>query len=121
MNRLFLPLTRILAIAVAGISFTSLLIPQPSFAEPSSSILQNLNPQDDNPLSPRSNEVNNMNVFNLIHRAQMGNNTWDAEQGNQELNDAAAAFKAKQQQMFQQQRQQPTNARFQVNTPQVGH
>jgi len=122
MNRLFSPLTRFVVISVAGISFASLLIPQPSFAEPSSNILQNLSPQDDNPLAPRSDEVDNgMNVFSLIHRAQLGNSPWNVDQGNQELNDAAAAFKAKQEQMFQKQGQQPINARFQVNTPQIGH
>ncbi|MBR8834851.1 MAG: hypothetical protein DSM106950_12640 [Stigonema ocellatum SAG 48.90 = DSM 106950] len=121
MNMLFSPLTRFVVVTLAGISFASLLIPQPSFAEPSgSNILQNLTPQDNNPLAPRSDEVNSTGsgIFDLLHRAQLGSSPWDGEEHNQELNDAAAAFRAKQQQMLQQQRpQQPTKPRFQVNTP----
>ncbi|KAB8330762.1 hypothetical protein SD80_029380 [Scytonema tolypothrichoides VB-61278] len=118
----FLPLKQLFVLTVTGISFASLLLPQPSLAEPSSrNILQDLNPQQDDPLSPRSDEVNNTGMFGLLHRLQQGNATWDPAQQNQQLNDAAAAFKQKQQQLFQQNqtRQQPTQPNFQVNTPGV--
>jgi hypothetical protein len=103
-------------------SFASLLLAQPSLAQSSRSILQDLNPQQgDDPLSPRSDEVNNMGAFGLLHRLQQGNVVWDANEQNQQLNDAAAAFRAKQQQLLQQQQtqQQPNQPRFQVTTPQT--
>ncbi|NMG21242.1 hypothetical protein [Brasilonema bromeliae] len=119
----FLPFKQLFVLTVAGLSFASLLLPQPSLAEPSSrNILQDLNSQQNNdPLSPRSDEVNNMGMFGLMHRLQQGNATWNPNEQNQQLNDAAAAFKQKQQQLFQQNqtRQQPTQPSFQVNTPGV--
>jgi len=120
MNKPFSVLSRFIAVSVAGISFASLLIQQPSYAEPSSNILQNLSPQDNNPLAPNSSEVNSSTtgIFDLLHRAQLSGNPWDANEQNQQLNDAAAAFRAKQQQLLQQPRQQQlTNPGFQVNTP----
>lgn len=118
-------LTRFVFVTVAGINFACLLIPQPSFAGPSSNPLQNLNPQqNDNPLSPNSSEVNTsgVGIFELMHRVQLGNTTWNADEQNQELNDAASAFKAKQQNILQQPSQQkPANARFQINTHQLGN
>lgn len=116
----FLPLKQLFAVTFAGMSFASLLLPQPSLAE-SRSILQDLNPQQtDDPLSPRSDEVSNMGAFGLLHRLQQGNVVWDANEQNQQLNDAAAAFRAKQQQLLQQQQsqQQPNQPPFQVTTPQ---
>ncbi|MBW4635699.1 MAG: hypothetical protein KME30_28625 [Iphinoe sp. HA4291-MV1] len=122
MKKPFLPLKQLFVVTVAGMSFASLLLPQPSLAEPSSrNILQDLNPQqqDNDPLAPRSDEVNNMGTFGLLHRLQQGNVVWNADEQNQQLNDAAAAFKEKQQRFFQQnQTQQPTQPGFQVNTPQ---
>ncbi|MGH7999790.1 MAG: hypothetical protein ACREPR_10275 [Brasilonema sp.] len=123
MKKPFLALKQLFVVTVAGISFASLLLPQSSLADPSSrNILQDLSPQQDNdPLSPRSDEVNNMGVFNLMHRLQQGNTVWNVDEQNQQLNDAAAAFKAKQQQLFQQNQtqQQLNQPSFQVNTPGV--
>jgi uncharacterized iron-regulated membrane protein len=118
----FLPLKQLFAVTFVGMSFASLLLAQPSLAQSSRSILQDLNPQQgDDPLSPRSDEVNNMGAFGLLHRLQQGNVVWDANEQNQQLNDAAAAFRAKQQQLLQQQQtqQQPNQPRFQVTTPQT--
>jgi len=121
----FLPLKQLFAVTVAGMSFASLLLPQPSLAQSNSrNILQDLNPQQNNdPLSPRSDEVNNMGMFDIIHRLQQGNAVWNPNEQNQQLNDAAAAFKAKQQQLLQQNQtqQQPNQPRFQVTTPQSGN
>ncbi|KAB8316370.1 hypothetical protein SD81_024500 [Tolypothrix campylonemoides VB511288] len=119
----FLPLKQLFALTFAGMSFASLVLPQPSLAQSNSrNILQELNPQqNDDPLSPRSDEVNNFGMFNLINRLQQGNTVWNANEQNQQLNDAAAAFRAKQQQLLQQQtQQQPNQPRFQVTTPQTG-
>lgn len=119
----FLP-KQLFAVTFAGMSFAFLLLAQPSLAQSSRSILQDLDPQQNNndPLSPRSDEVNNMGMFNLMHRLQQGNTVWNANEQNQQLNDAAAAFRAKQQQLLQQQQsqQQPNQPRFQVTTPQSG-
>ncbi len=119
MKKPFSVLTRFIAVSVAGISFASLLIQQPSFAEPSSNILQNLNPQDNNPLAPNSSEVNSTGtgIFDLLHRAQLSNTPWDANEQNQQLDDEAATFRTKQQQLLKQPSQQQLNPRFQVNTP----
>ncbi|NMG10347.1 hypothetical protein [Brasilonema sp. UFV-L1] len=122
MKKPFLTLKQLFVVTVAGMSFASLALPQSSLADSSRNILQDLSPQQDNdPLSPRSDEVNNMGVFNLMHRLQQGNTVWNADEQNQQLNDAAAAFKAKQQQLFQQNQtqQQPNQPSFQVNTPGV--
>ncbi|WP_017316040.1 hypothetical protein [Mastigocladopsis repens] len=121
MKKPFLPLKQIVVVTVAGISLVSLLLPQPTLAQ-SRSILQDLDPQqNDDPLSPRSDEVNNSGFFNLIHRVQQGSTVWNADEQNQQLNDAAAAFKKKQEQFYLQNptQQQPNQPRFQVNTPQV--
>lgn len=118
----FIPLKQLFAITFAGMSFASLVLPQPSLAQSNSrNILQDLNPQqNDDPLSPRSDEVSNFGMFNLMHRLQQGNTVWNANEQNQQLNDAAAAFRAKQQQLLQQQtQQQPNQPRFQVTTPQT--
>lgn len=118
----FIPLKQLFAITFAGMSFASLVLPQPSLAQSNSrSILQDLNPQQgDDPLSPRSDEVSNFGMFNLLHRLQQGNTVWNANEQNQQLNDAAAQFRAKQQQLLQQQtQQQPNQPRFQVTTPQT--
>jgi hypothetical protein len=124
MNNPFLSLTRVLGITVAGIGFACLLLPQQSFAGPSTNPLQNLEPQSNDPLAPRSDEVNSsMGIFNLIHRAQLGTSVWNSDEQNQSLNDATAAFKAKQQQMLQQRKNsgQSTNTSSQVNTLQFNH
>lgn len=120
----FLLLKQLFAVTFAGISFASLLLPQPSLAQSNSrNILQDLDPlQSNDPLSPRNDEVNNMGMFNILHRLQQGNTVWNANEQNQQLNDAAAAFKAKQQQLLQQPQtqQQRNQPRFQVTTPQTG-
>src|SRR3712207_8308987 len=57
------PYTTLFRSTVTGMSFASLLLPQTSLAQSGSrNILQDLNPQQsiDDPLSPRSDEVNNM-------------------------------------------------------------
>lgn len=112
----FLPFTKFVAIAIAGISLASFVIPQRSLADP----IQATNPENyDSPnrTDPfaRGVEQGNFNVFQLIHNANFGqlNPNYASEQS-QELNDAAAAFKAKQQQLLQQ-RQQQSSPQVQQN------
>ncbi|MUG99729.1 hypothetical protein F7734_48590 [Scytonema sp. UIC 10036] len=111
MKTLSLPIKGLLkAIAIAGISFATLLGQQPTLADTGRSILQDLDPQRGNdPLGPRSDEVDSMGLFDLIHRFNQGSTTWDAQQQDQQLNDATAAFRKKQEQMLQQQGIQQQN------------
>jgi uncharacterized iron-regulated membrane protein len=121
MKKPFSLLKPLFAISIVGIGFTSLALPQPSLADTGRSILQDLDPQQkDDPLAPRSDEVDNMGLFNLIHRFNRGNSVWNSESQNQQLNDAAAAFKARQQKLLQQQQAQPQQQNqtgFQVAPP----
>ncbi len=47
-------------------------------------------------------------MFDLIHRANFGNLNWNSDQQNEQLDSAAAAFKARQQRLIQGQQQQAT-------------
>ncbi|GAA6621670.1 hypothetical protein [Scytonema sp. NUACC26] len=110
MKTLSLPIKGLIAIAVTGMSFTAVLEQQPTLADTGRSILQDLDPQQGNdPLGPRSDEVDNLGLFNLIHKLNQGGNNWDSQQQDQQLNDATAAFKKKQEQLLQQQGTQPQN------------
>ncbi|ARV61983.1 hypothetical protein BZZ01_28165 [Nostocales cyanobacterium HT-58-2] len=121
MKRPFLPLKPVLAVTIAGMGFASLLFSQPSLAQSGSDPFGNLNSQENDPLSPRSDEVSNMGMWSLFHRLQQGNTVLNADEQNQQLNDAAAAFKAKQQQLFRQNQtqQQQNQPGFQITTPGV--
>ena len=121
----FLPFKQFVAIAIVGISFASVLTPQRSWADP----IQATNPENydsSNRTDPfsRGVEQGNFNVFQLIHNANFGqlNPNYASEQS-QELNDAATAFKAKQQQLLQQRQQQstPQVQQNRVLIRQVGH
>ncbi|MHC5938381.1 hypothetical protein [Nostoc sp.] len=101
MKKPFLQITRLFVATVAGISFASLLMTQPSSAQvspadafPSTSTTD----QNTDPFS-RSNS-DNFNMFDLIHRANFGTLNWDSNQQNEELDSAAAAFKARQQKLI---------------------
>ncbi|MDZ7961833.1 MAG: hypothetical protein RMY34_28820 [Aulosira sp. DedQUE10] len=103
MKKMFLPLTRLGAIAVAGISFASLLVAQPSLAQLGT--VDPSNPNGDpnqnngNPFSTGGNS--DFNMFDLIHRANFGTLNWNADQQNQQLDEAALEFKKRQQQAIQ--------------------
>lgn len=103
-------LARFVFATAVGISVIS--ISQPSFAQ-----VGNVNPirdldserQSDDPFSAQNNEGGSYGVFDLIHRATLGNNrdlNEFATEQNQNLDAAAAAFRAKQRQLMRQ----PTNA-----------
>ncbi|MEH2289631.1 hypothetical protein [Nostoc sp.] len=121
MKKPFLQITRLFVATVAGISFASLLMAQPSSAQISSPTdafpSNSTTDQNTDPFS-RSNS-DNFNMFDLIHRANFGTLNWDSNQQNQELNSAAAAFKARQQKLIQGQQQQPTLSLPTVTQPSV--
>ncbi|WP_026732968.1 hypothetical protein [Fischerella sp. PCC 9605] len=128
MKNSFLPLKRLaVAATLMGVGFASLLMPQPSLAEPSE--LPNLPTYDpqtntDDPYNAENNPFSNSNtsdgfgVFNLIHRANLAVPNFDQNAQNQQLDEAARAFKSRSQQQMQQVQQQPLSG-FEVNTPGV--
>ncbi|BAY22693.1 hypothetical protein NIES2100_24560 [Calothrix sp. NIES-2100] len=102
MKKMFLPLTRLAAITVAGISFASLLAAQPSFAQlstPDSTPSGDLNQNNANPFP--SGNSSDFNMFDLIHRANFGTLNWNSDQQNQQLDEAALEFRKRQQQAIQ--------------------
>ncbi len=111
---------------VAGISLVSLLLPQPGWTqvEPTTDVnpLQDLNPDNNRDPFSRANDGEAMNgIFDLMHRAQMGNirslSEYSTEQ-DQSLNDAAAKFRQRQLEMMKNQNQaSPVNP---AKTPQLG-
>ncbi|MDZ8089781.1 MAG: hypothetical protein RMY16_30135 [Nostoc sp. DedQUE12b] len=120
MKKPFLQITRLCVAAAAGISFASLLMAQPSSAQVSPADTFPSNSTTDQNTDPfaRSNS-DNFNMFDLIHRANFGTLNWDSNQQNEELNSAAAAFKARQQKLIQGQQQQPTLSLPTVTQPSV--
>jgi hypothetical protein len=120
----FLPLKLLVVSSLAGISFISLLMPQPSLAEPSEiPNLPNYDPQNntDDPYNNNNNPFSNANttdgfgVFNLIHRANLSVPNLDINAQNQQLDEAAEAFKARQRALTQQNQQRTPG--LQIITP----
>lgn len=107
MKKPLLPITRHFLATLAGISFASLLVAQPSLAQ-LNSVDANTSADplgNSNPLGNTNSD--NFNMMDLIHRANFGTINWNAEAQNQQLDSAADSFKARQQKLFQSQ-QQPT-------------
>ena len=119
MKKSFLQIPRLIVATVAGISFASLLMAQPSSAQissPSDAFPSNsTTDQNTDPFS-RSNS-DNFNMFDLIHRANFGTLNWNSDQQNEQLDSAAAAFKARQQNLIRGQQQQPTLSLPSVTLP----
>ncbi|MCC5641420.1 hypothetical protein LC607_00285 [Nostoc sp. CHAB 5824] len=106
MKKPFLQIPRLFVATVAGISFASLLMAQPSSAQvsPADAFPNNsTTDQNTDPFS-RSNS-DNFNMFDLIHKANFGTLNWNPEQQNEQLDSAAAAFKARQQNLIRGQQQ----------------
>jgi hypothetical protein len=110
MKKPFLQIPRLFVATVAGMSFASLLISQPSLAQissPADAFPSNSTTDQNTDPFARSNS-DNFNMFDLIHRANFGTLNWDSNQQNEQLNSAAAAFKARQQKLIRGQQQQAT-------------
>lgn len=90
--------------ALASMSLFSLLIPQLAKAQSTDvNPLQDFQPQKGDPFSSRNDNPTG-SLFDLIHRAQLGNSRSAEEfntDKNQSLNDAATEFRKKQQQRTQ--------------------
>jgi len=109
MKKSFLQIPRLIVATLAGISFASLLMAQPSSAQvspvdafPSNSTTD----QNTDPFSRTNSD--NFNMFDLIHRANFGTLNWNSDQQNEQLNSAAEAFKARQQKLIRGEQQQAT-------------
>ncbi|MEH2024916.1 hypothetical protein [Nostoc sp.] len=121
MKKPFLQITRLFVATAAAISFASLLMAQPSSAQissPTDAFPSNSTTDQNTDPFARSNS-DNFNMFDLIHRANFGTLNWDSNQQNEELNSAAAAFKARQQKLIRGQQQQPTLSLPTVTQPSV--
>ncbi|MBD2345516.1 hypothetical protein [Anabaena subtropica] len=92
MKKLFLPVTKLL-IGLAGISFASLLTIQPSLAQLGTVDAGGNSDAQNNNLNFDSG---NFNMFDLIHRANLGNTTFDSNRQSQQIDDAAKAFRERQ-------------------------
>ncbi|MBD2561672.1 MULTISPECIES: hypothetical protein [Nostoc] len=106
MKKPFLQISRLFVATVAGISFASLLMAQPSSAQvsPADSFPSNsTTDQNTDPFSRTNSD--NFNMFDLIHRANFGTLNWNSDQQNEQLDSAAAAFKARQEKLIQDQQQ----------------
>ncbi|MEH2194792.1 MAG: hypothetical protein V7K98_19410 [Nostoc sp.] len=122
MKKPFLQIPRLFVVTVAGMSFASLLISQPSSAQVSSPAdafpSNSATDQNTDPFA-RSNS-DNFNMLDLIHRANFGTLNWDSNQKNEQLDSAAAVFRASQQKRIQQgQPQQVTPVLPSVTQPSV--
>ncbi|MHC0064723.1 hypothetical protein ACWATR_17785 [Nostoc sp. UIC 10890] len=121
MKKPFLQITRLFVASVAGMSFASLLMAQPSSAQISSPAdafpSNSTTDQNTDPFSRTNSD--NFNMFDLIHRANFGTLNWNSDQQNEKLDSAAAAFKARQQKLIQGQQQQATPSLPTVTLPSV--
>ncbi|MBD2694959.1 hypothetical protein [Anabaena catenula] len=107
MKRPFLPVHKILVATFAGISFASLLVASPSLADPNQPFGSLESDRNTNSLTGNSSEFD---MLDLIHRANLGTNNFNPEQQNQQLDDAAAAFKARQEKLLQTPQQSNSNS-----------
>ncbi len=104
MNKYFLT-GKLLLVCGVGMGFIGLFAPQPSFSNTASTSQPLNSPDNTNPLVNDSG----LDMFNIIHRLNFGPLNWDPNQQNQQLEDAAAAFKARQNQILQNQQPSKEN------------
>ncbi|MDB9476165.1 hypothetical protein [Dolichospermum circinale] len=113
MKRSFLAIHKIIAVTIASITATIVTL-EPTLADPNQPFSSLESDRNSNPLSGNSSDFN---MFNLIHQAQMGTIQWNAQEQNQQLDQAATAFKAAQQKRLQSQSQQnPTASELPLKT-----
>ncbi len=91
-----------IASSVAVCAIASTILPQAAFAQTAPGTPGNVQPFPD---SSRQNERDtfggslgngDLSIFNLIHRAQLGNGSFDEQEQSRNLNNAAEEFKRKQ-------------------------
>ncbi|MBO1059640.1 MAG: hypothetical protein HEQ14_01525 [Aphanizomenon flos-aquae CP01] len=102
MNKSFLPVHKIILATIAGISFAVILVLEPTLADINQPFGSAESNQNNNPLSSDGSNF----MLDMIHRANFGSIQWNADEQNQQLDAAAAAFKAQQQKLLQTQNKQ---------------
>jgi len=103
MKRSFLPVHKIIVATIAGVSFASILVGEPTLADTTQPFGSLESDRSSNSLSGNGSDFN---MMNMIHQAQMGTIQWNADEQNQQLDLAAATFKAAQQKLLQPQLKQ---------------
>ncbi|MFN7850775.1 MAG: hypothetical protein ACK5OU_02135 [Dolichospermum sp.] len=103
MKRPFLPVHKIIVATIAGISFASMLVVKPTLADTNQPFGSLESDHSSNPLSGNGSDFN---MMNMIHQAQIGTIKWNADEQNQQLDLAAAAFRTAQQKLLQPQLKQ---------------
>lgn len=103
MKRPFLPVHKIIVATIAGISFASMLVGEPTLADTTQPFGSLESDRSSNSLSGNGSDFN---MMNMIHQAQMGTIQWNADEQNQQLDLAAAAFRTAQQKLLQPQLKQ---------------
>jgi hypothetical protein len=110
MKRPFLQVHKIIVATIAGISFASILVGETTLADtnqPFGSLESDtFGQQGYHSSNPLSGNGSDFNMMNMIHQAQMGTIQWNADEQNQQLDLAAAAFRTAQQKLLQPQLQQ---------------
>ena len=102
MNKSFLPVHKIILATIAGISFAVIVVLEPTLADINQPFGSAESNQNNNPLSSDGSNF----MLDMIHRANFGSIQWNADEQNQQLDAAAAAFKAQQQKLLQSQNKQ---------------
>ncbi|AFY50327.1 hypothetical protein Nos7524_4579 [Nostoc sp. PCC 7524] len=93
MQKSFLAVTRLLVASIATIGITSLFTVQPSLAQLGTVDAGGNNADQQNNLDFNSG---NFNMFDLIHRATFGTGSWDANRQSDQIDEAAKAFRERQ-------------------------
>ena len=107
MKKSLLSIPKILFATFTGISCASFLLAQPSLANPEQPFSSLESDRNSNSLFGNGSDFN---MYDLIHRANFGTLNWNPQEQNQQINDAAAAFKARQRQLLQKQQPQTINS-----------
>ncbi|WP_414527808.1 hypothetical protein [Nodularia chucula] len=107
MKKPFLSFTKFSLLTVAGIGFASVFMAQPSLAQFNNSVDRGTNQNSDPLALPNSGELN---MFEMIHRANMGTLNWNANQQKEQLDSAASDFRARQQKAFEEQQNSNTDS-----------
>ena len=113
MKKPFLSVTKLSVLTVAGIGFASLFMAQPSVAQ-LNSVDRGTNQNSDPLAAPDSGDLN---IMELLHRANRGSINWNANWQREQLDSAASDFRARQQKAFQQKQQQQSNTDSPSNSP----
>lgn len=106
MEKRFLSFTQFSLLSIAGMSLACLFVAAPSWAQ-FNSVDRGTNQNSDPLASPNSGDLN---MFDIIHRANLGNLNWDDDEQKQQIESAASDFRTRQQRAFQQQQGSNTDS-----------